>query len=241
MCCFRLANSPGTRTFNFPATTSREQLRSTFSCPSAIGKLFGLLILNGNKLDQGSSSRSCTSCPFSLRKRSSQIIFSHFRKVLIAGINGLIFGKLSAKLYLLLFRYVLGERNAKSTVPDADGNSFTEEGKQVTTESGSTVRSPSQMPVSSLSTEESISAFIERTVSSLELPSQESELTDLAAPSPATVTTTSHAGLLKVSVSEPIVVNQDLSTEKSAADDNAETTSQHRKGPLYADTSDVEK
>ena len=96
------------------------------------------------------------------------------------------------------------------------------------------------MPVSSPSTEESVSAFIERTVSSLEPPTQEIELMDLPTPSPARVTTTSHAGLLKVSVSEPIVVNQDFSTEKSAADDNAETTSQLRTGPLYADTSDVE-
>ena len=128
----------------------------------------------------------------------------------------------------------------KSTVPDAEGNDFTEEEKQVTMESGSPDRPLSQMPVSSPSTEESISAFIERTVSSLELPSQEFELMDLPAPSPATVTTTSHAGLLNVSVSEPIVVNQDWSTEKPAADDNAETTSQLRTGPLYADTSDVE-
>ena len=129
----------------------------------------------------------------------------------------------------------------KFPVPDADGNDFTEEGKQVTTESGSPVRPPSQMPVSSPSTEESISAFIEKTVASLELPSQESEITDLPAPSPATVTATSHAGLLKVSVSETIVLNQDLSTEKSAADDNGETTSQLRTGPLYADSSDVEE
>ena len=130
---------------------------------------------------------------------------------------------------------------SKSTIPDADGNVLTEEGKQVTTGSVSPVRPPLQIPVSSPSTEESISAFIKRTVSSLELPSQESEITDLPAPSVVTFTATSHAALLKVSVSEPIVATQDFSTEKSALDNNAETTSQLQTGPLYADTSDVEE
>ena len=129
----------------------------------------------------------------------------------------------------------------KSTIPDGDGNVLTEEGKQVPTGSVSPVRPSLQIPVFSPSTEESISAFIERTVSSMELPSQESEITDLLAPSPVTVTATLHAALLKVSVSEPIVVNPDSSTEKAGPDNDAETISQLQTGPSYADTSDVEE
>ena len=72
-------------------------------------------------------------------------------------------------------------------------------------------------------------------------PSQKSEVTVLPARSPVVVTSTSHAGLLKVSVSEPIVVNQDPCTEKSTLDDNAKSTSQLQTEPLYADTSDVEE
>ena len=59
----------------------------------------------------------------------------------------------------------------KSTVPDTDGNDLAEVERQETSESVRSACPVSQMPISSSSTEESVSAFIERTVSSMELPS----------------------------------------------------------------------
>ena len=53
---------------------------SIFNWIRDTGELSGLLILNGNGLDQGSL-RSCTSCPFT--KRFQYRFHSHFRKILL--------------------------------------------------------------------------------------------------------------------------------------------------------------
>ena len=75
----------------------------------------------------------------------------------------------------------------------------------------------------------------------MELPTQGCEVTDLPAPSLVAVRPTTHPGLLKVSVSELITVNQDLNAGKSNSVDDSELISQLEASPLYADTSDVEE
>ena len=75
----------------------------------------------------------------------------------------------------------------------------------------------------------------------MELLTQESEVAILPVPSPAVVTSTKHAGLLKVSVSEANIVIQDLNAERSDSVDIVESTCQLEAAPLYADTFDVEE
>ena len=129
----------------------------------------------------------------------------------------------------------------KSTVSSGDGNGSTEVEQQCNAAQVDPVRPLSQTSFSSPSTEESVSAFIERIATCMEFPTRESETSDIPIPMPATVTSTIFPELLKVSVSDPIVVSQDVSEEKTGPANEPESTSQSGAAPLYGDTSDAEE
>ena len=129
----------------------------------------------------------------------------------------------------------------KSTVPSGDGNGSTEVEQQGNAAQVDPVRPLSQRSFSSPSTEESVSAFIERIATCMEFPTRESEISDIPIPMPATVTSTIFPELLKVSVSDPFVVSQDESEEKTGPAIEPESTSQSGAAPLYGDTSDAEE
>ena len=130
---------------------------------------------------------------------------------------------------------------SKSTVPSGDGNGFIEAEQQSIAAHVDPVRPLSQTSLSSQSTEESVSAFIERIATCMEFPTRESEISDIPAPSPVAVTSTICPERLKVSVTEPIAVNQDTNEEKSDPVGEPESTSQSGAVPLCGDTSDAEE
>ena len=129
----------------------------------------------------------------------------------------------------------------KSTVPGGDGNGSIEAEQQSNTAQVDPVRPLSQTSISSPSTEESVSAFIERIATCMEFPTREFEVSDLPAPSPVAVTSTICPGLLKVSVSDPIVVNQGSNEEATDLVIEPELTSQSGAVPLYGETSEAEE
>ena len=129
----------------------------------------------------------------------------------------------------------------KSTVPSGDGNGSFEVEQQGNAAQVDPIRPLSQTSFSSPSTEESVSAFIERIATCMEFPTRESEIIDIPVPMPATVTSAIFPELLKVSVSDPIVVSQDVSEEKTGPAIEPESTSQYGAAPLYGDTSDAEE
>ena len=129
----------------------------------------------------------------------------------------------------------------KSTVPGGDGNGSIEAEQHSNTAQVDPVRPLSQTSVSSPSTEESVSAFIERIATCMEFPTREFEVSDLPAPSPVAVTSTICPGFLKVSVSDPIVVNQDSNEEATDLAIEPELTSQSGAVPLYGETSEAEE
>ena len=125
----------------------------------------------------------------------------------------------------------------KSTVPSGDENGSTEVEQQGNATQVDPIRPLSQTSFSSPSTEESVSAFIERIATCMGFPTKESEVSDIPIPMPATVTSTIFPELLKVSVSDPIVVSQDAVEEKTGPANEPESTSQSKADPLYGDTS----
>ena len=129
----------------------------------------------------------------------------------------------------------------KSTVPSGDENGSTEVEQQGNAAQVDPVRPLSQTSFSSPSTEESVSAFIERIATCMGFPTRESEISDIPIPMPATVTSTIFPELLKVFVSDPIVVSQDVIEEKTGPANEPESTSQSGADPLYGDTSDAEE
>ena len=132
------------------------------------------------------------------------------------------------------------EELPKSITPGDDGGNTTEEQRHETEELAVPVRPLSQTSISSPSTEESVTAFIERTVTSMTLRTSESTVTILPAPDSTLATPTIDTDLTKASLSDPITVSHDIT--KRAADQitRKKVTSQLETAPLYADSSDVE-
>ena len=128
----------------------------------------------------------------------------------------------------------------KSTVLSCDGDGSVEAEQQSSATHVDPARPLSQTSFSIPSTEESVSAFIKRIATCLEFSTRESEDSDIPALSPVAVTSTICPELLKVSVSEPIAVNQDTNKETTDSTGEPESVSQSRAVPLYGDTSDAE-
>ena len=103
-------------------------------------------------------------------------------------------------------------------------------------------RPTSQSSNCSRSTDESVTAFIERTVTAMNLPEPESTVVlpvrEVAIIAHSSTTT---FAFQKASVSEAIIITPSQTIDPAGQLDTEEATSQEEAAPLYRDTTDVEE
>ena len=130
------------------------------------------------------------------------------------------------------------ENSPEPTTAPVVGNDETETPETV--ELPGLIRPSPQESEGSRSTEESVTAFIERTLDVMSQPEAEIIGPLQSQPGVTARMVTVSIPFLKASVSEPIAVRNDLTNIETGAGSNKETESTEEVPGLYGDTTDVE-
>ena len=154
-------------------------------------------------------------------------------------------GHIFRKLPQTFLSFCLGMSSKKdlseSTIPSIDNPNKDNTEHVEPTNIADPPRPTSQASNGSRSTDESVTAFIERTVTAMNLPEPESTVVLPVREGAIAHSSTMTFIFQKASVSEAITITPSQSIGPAGLDDKEETTSQEEAAPLYGDTTDAEE
>ena len=174
-------------------------------------------------------------------KRFQYRFHFHFRKVFIAVHMDTFSGSCLQKFISFCLGMSSKKALPESTVPTI--NNFNEDNPEHVGSASTTdpPRPSSQTSNCSRSTDESVTAFIERTVTEKSLPEPESASILSAQQGAVPRMSTMDFAFQKVLVSETIVITPSQPISPTGPNDKEETASQEEAAPLYGDTTDAEE
>ena len=177
--------------------------------------------------------------PVPFHQDEAKVLFYFFTSGrFYCGFHGLVFRKLSATVYLFSFRYDNRKKSPEPTTTPVVQNKETETPETI--EVPGLDRPSPQVSEGSMSTGENVTAFIERTVEVMSQPD-----TETVDPLPNQLVATArmvtvNPSFLKISVSEPITMRNDLTHIETEAVDSKEVDSTVEAQGLYGDTTEAE-